>query len=181
MSDTPTFVSSIVEASVGAALPAVTLTAVTLTDLSYLTKVVVKTTPARTGGLGPAFGSSEVVGEALVCGSRPGEWLVLGQPEAVAGAIGDVDANQVDVTHGRLLIEVAGAAAVATLEKVCSLDWDDRMMPDGAVTSASVAKVNCDIIRSDRDGAPAYLIAADRSFGQYLHDAIVDAAQEFVT
>ena len=38
------------------------------------------------------------------------------------------------------------------LEKVCSLDWSDPMTPDGAVASASVAKVTCDIARNDVDG-----------------------------
>ena len=177
MSDTPTFVSSIVEVSTAAAVDDA---AVTLTDLSHLTKMVVKVTPGRSGGLGPAFGTSEVVGEAMVCGSRPGEWLVFGDADAVAAVVDGADGHVVDLTHGRLMIEIAGTAATGTLEKVCSLDWDDRMMPDGAVTSASVAKVSCDVIRSDRDGAPAYLIAADRSFGQYLYDALVDAAAEFV-
>ena len=78
---------------------------------------------------------------------------------------------------------VAGEAAASTLEKVCSLDWSDEMMPDGAVTSASVAKVACDVIRHDSatgsGTTTAYWIAADRSFGQYLHDALLDAAAEF--
>lgn len=186
--DTPTFASSIDPSSA-------TPTAdgpVTITDLSELAKVVVKEagTPssARSGGPGPRFGSSELVGEpsgdqVLVCGSRPGEWTVLGPPAAVAATVakldGETGGHVIDLTHGRALIEVAGPAAASVMEKVCSLDWSDDMMPDGAVTSASVAKVTCDVVRRDRDGQPAYLLAADRSFGQYLHDALVDATTEF--
>jgi len=175
VSDTPTFASSITTASGPTEGP------VMLADLSHLAKLVVKTTPARPAGLGPVFGSSEVVGEALVCGSRPGEWLVLGSEQSVEEVVAGLAAHIVDLTHGRALIQIAGESSAATLEKLCSLDWTDRMMPDGAVASASVAKVSCDVIRHDHEGRPAYLVAADRSFGQYLYEAFADAAAEFAT
>ena len=53
------------------------------------------------------------------------------------------------------------------------------MSPDGAATSASVAKITCDVIRADIDDDPSYLIACDRSYGQYLFDALLDAGAEF--
>jgi len=85
----------------------------------------------------------------------------------------------VDWTYGRAQFRLTGTAATRTLEKVCSLDWSDAMMPDGAVTSGSVAMVTCDLIRSDVDSTPSYLILCDRSFGQYLFDALIDAGDEF--
>ncbi len=173
---TTSFVSSITDPADGA-----TGGAVTITDFSHLTKLVVKTTPARPDGLGPRFGSGELVGDALVCGTRPGEWTVIGPAGACAAAVGpatETSAHVIDITHGLVLIQVAGPAAASALEKVCSLDWSDDMMPDGAVTSGSVAKVSCDVIRHDGH-SPAYWIAADRSFGQYLYEALVDAAAEF--
>lgn len=127
--------------------------------------------------------------EALILGSRPGEWIVLGSGEAVDGVIEEVfrqgeadDSDLVtarDLTHPRGVFRLTGTTSVSTLEKVCSLDWSDPMMPDGAVASASVAKVTCDIARNDVDGAPSYLIFCDRSFGQYLFDALIDAGTEF--
>ncbi len=181
MSEFSTFASSIIEAT----SPDGAGDAVAVSDISHLTKLVVKTTAARPDGLGPAFGSSEVHGgsdddRAVICGTRPGEWTVIGSAESAAQAVSSTTAHVVDITHGRVLIEVAGANAPSALEKVCSLDWSDDMMPDGAVTSASVAKVSCDVIRHDKaDGTLCYWLAADRSFGQYLHDALVDAADEF--
>ena len=74
---------------------------------------------------------------------------------------------------------VLAAASPSLLEKVCSLDWSDAMTPDGAVVSASIAKVTCDLTRQDVDGRPSYLVACDRSFGQYLFDALLDAGDEF--
>ena len=172
----PVFASSVtnpVEGSSGGA--------VTITDLSHLTKLVVKTTPTRPDGLAPPFGAGEPAGEAVVCGTRPGEWTVIGPADACRGAVGQPTASSahvVDISHGRVLIQVAGPAAASALEKVCSLDWSDEMMPDGAVTSASVAKVVCDVIR--HDGASVrYWLLADRSYGQYVYDALIDAAAEF--
>ena len=177
VSSSPVFASSISPRSGASASGG----AVTVTDLSHLTKLVVKTTPARPDGLAPPFGTSATAGEALICGSRPGEWTVIGSTDACRDAVGSpsaTSAHVVDVTHGRVLLAVAGTAATSTLEKVCSLDWSDAMMPDGAVTSASVAKVTCDVVRHDGD-TPTYWISADRSFGQYLHDALLDASAEF--
>lgn len=173
MSSSPSFLSS-VAATASEAVDG----PVAISDLSHLTKLVVKTTAARPDGLTPAFGTSTVSGEALICGTRPGEWTVFGPADATEMAVAATTAHVVDITHGRVLLSVAGPAAASTLEKVCSLDWSDDMMPDGAVTSASVAKVACDVIRRD-DETPAYWISSDRSFGQYLYDALMDAASEF--
>jgi sarcosine oxidase gamma subunit len=45
---------------------------------------------------------------------------------------------------------------------------------------SSVAKVNAEIVRSDEDGGRrSFLLACDRSFGQYLIGALADAGAEF--
>jgi len=93
----------------------------------------------------------------------------------------DGHVSLVDWTHGRAQFRLTGDLAPSALEKVCGLDWSDAMMPNGAVTSGSVAKVTCDLIRNDVDDTPSYLILCDRSFGQYLYDAITDATTEFAT
>ena len=112
-------------------------------------------------------------------GQRPGEWMVLDDAGLVAGLDTTGHVSVIDHTHSRALLRLTGSDAAATLEKVCGLDWSDAMTPNGAVMAASVAKVTCDIARDDVDGTPSYLIACDRSFGQYLADAIADAAAEF--
>ena len=160
-----------------------------LSDASAATKWLVRaeTAGAVAGRLGPSFGSSRLAaGGALVLGSRPGEWIVVGAAGAVAEVVAGLDGlgaaefvTALDWTHGRALFRVTGQDAPRMLEKVCSLDWSDPMTPDGAVASASVAKVTCDIARDDVDGAPSYLIFCDRSFGQYLFDALIDAGDEF--
>ena len=160
-----------------------------LTDISVTTKWLVRGSPdsAAAGRLGAPFGSSRVAeGGATVLGSRPGEWIVLGTAGAVAEAVEGLEQSDssdfvscLDWTHGRALFRVTGNEATRMLEKVCSLDWSDPMTPDGAVASASVAKVTCDIARDDVDGTPSYLVFCDRSLGQYLFDALIDAGDEF--
>ena len=160
-----------------------------LTDASATTKWLVR---AETGGaaadrMDAPFGSSRAAGGgAFVMGSRPGEWIVVGPADAVAAVVAGLDGldssefvTALDWTHGRALFLVTGTDASRMLEKVCSLDWSDAMTPDGAVASASVAKVTCDIARYDGDSAPTYMIFCDRSFGQYLFDALIDAGDEF--
>ncbi len=152
----------------------------TLADLSHLAKLSVRADDDP--GFGVGFGASRTDGGVLVCGQRPGEWVLLGSPAEVArvsdGIARSGHVSVIDLTHGRAVFRLTGTDASAVLEKVCSLDWSDPMTPDGAVASASVAKVVCDLVRHDVDGRHSYLISCDRSFGQYLFDAILDAGAE---
>jgi heterotetrameric sarcosine oxidase gamma subunit len=158
--------------------------ALTLADASATTKTIVRADPdsAAAAGLGIGFGASRRHGDALVLGQRPGEWLLLGSAAANAAVVASIEVSGlvsiVDHTHSRALFRLTGATATSALEKVCNLDWSQAMTPDGAVVSATVAKVGCDIARDDVGEVPSYLIACDRSFGQYLFDAVLDAGHE---
>lgn len=171
MADRPTFESPIRRA--GSATCA-------LTDESETTKRLARAAPdapAR-NDLEVGFGSIRRVGGGLVCGTRPDEWLLLG---GAASMDLDTDGHVsiVDLTHGRALMRLTTEHAARVLEKVCSVDLSDEMTPDGAVVSASVAKVSSDLIRDDVDGTRSYLIACDRSFGDYLFGALLDSCDEF--
>lgn len=121
----------------------------------------------------------------LIVGSGPTEWLLLG----AAGTAGDVaaglqaaggeQASIVDLTHGRALVRLTGADAPRLLGKVCAIDLSDAVTPDGAAFRSSVAKVATDVIRDDAGGDRSYLLHCERSTGQYLFDALLDAGQEF--
>lgn len=173
------------ESPVTKSYPATTDSALVLSDESATTKMIIRAAneTAAAAQLAVPFGSSRESGAALICGQRPTEWLVLGAADAVGQFAETIDrtghVSIIDHTHSRALFRLAGGRATSLLEKVCSLDWSDPITPDGSVVSASVAKVGCDIIRNDREGGPSYLIACDRSFAQYLFDAIIDAGQEF--
>ena len=156
----------------------------TLTDESSLTKVSVR---AQVGAslLGVDFTRAVTRDGVLIAGIRPDEWLLLGTGADVEALLAVAEfnssASQIDISHSRLCLRLTGERSASALEKVCSLDFDDMMFPDGATGSASVAKVSSDLIRDDINDGPSYLILADRSFGQYLYDAIHDATTEFAS
>jgi heterotetrameric sarcosine oxidase gamma subunit len=140
--------------------------------------------------LGVSFGRAARADDGvLVVGSGPGEWMLIGPPdhrtaiasrlEAIAALAPDELVTFVDQTHGRALIRVKGSSAAAVLAKQCGIDWSDDITPDGAALRSSVAAVATDIIRDDQDGVRSYLLHCERSSGQYLFDALLDAGVEF--
>ena len=159
--------------------------ALTLHDVSATTKIIVRAGPETVAGhqMNTPFGTSRTEEGVLVVGQRPDEWIILGPAAASRALVYRLDrsghVSVIDHTHSRALFRLTGAEAASVLEKLCSLDWNDHMTPDGAAVSASVAKVTCDIVRNDVDGTRSYLISCDRSYGQYLFDAILDARHEF--
>jgi len=179
VSDTPPFESPIVTTDPGP------VTALTLSDRSSTHKTIVKAAADSYAAaqLGVAFGSSRTVDDVLVCGQRPGEWMLFGTEAVNTALVERLDTtghvSVIDHTHSRALFRLTGEYGPAVLEKVCGLDWSDPMTPDGAVTSGSVAKVTCDVVRDDQASTRSYLIACDRSLGQYLFDALLDAGHEF--
>jgi heterotetrameric sarcosine oxidase gamma subunit len=122
----------------------------------------------------------------LVVGSGPGEWLLLAPPGANATVIRRVEevpdeglVSVFDATHGRALMRVTGARAADLLAKVCGVDLSEEVTPDGAAFRSSVAKLVIDVVRDDRAGERSYLFHCERSSGQYLFDALLDAGDEF--
>lgn len=158
--------------------------AVRLLDLSELSKVIVRAGPETPAAarLGVGFGRSVVRGQVLIAGQRPDEWLVLGSEAEASTLVDSIDrtghVTVLDLTHGRALFRLTGEGAASVLAAVCDLDWHDNMTPDGAVVSGLVGGVTCDIIRHDVGDGPSYLVACDRSLGQFLFDVILDAGGE---
>ena len=130
---------------------------VTVADAASTTKVQVRG-GAGTGAaaeLGVGYGSSQRRTDgALVCGTRPDEWTIYaGSGQA--------------------------SAITAALNKICNLDLANELTPDGAVFSASVGNVGCDLVRDDEGGQTSFLIGCERSFGKFLFIAVADACTEF--
>ncbi|MBW3604733.1 MAG: (2Fe-2S)-binding protein [Actinobacteria bacterium] len=126
----------------------------------------------------------------LVCGFGPGEWLALGPspPPATPAspswatelAAGESETvSVIDQTHGRVVLRLTGDQAAAVLAKICSIDLDDAVTPDGTALRTHVAAVTTDVVRDDIDGTRSYLLACEWSSGQYLHDEVLVAGAEF--
>jgi sarcosine oxidase, subunit alpha len=127
----------------------------------------------------------------LVVRSGPDEWLLVAAPDArdvVTSRIDTTDdgpVSVIDVTHGRALMRLSGTVGHRLLAKVCAIDLSDAVTPDGAVFRSSVAKVATDVVRNDLPSpggaertVPSYLLHCERSSGQYLFDALLDAGRE---
>jgi heterotetrameric sarcosine oxidase gamma subunit len=174
----------------------------TLTDVTPLAKVLVRAPAdgAVARALGVPFGRAARDRDgALVTGSGPGEWLVLGPAggqsalrqrlaELTAPAAARELVTVLDLTHARALLRLTGPAAAGVLAKVCAIDLADSVTPDGTAFRSSVARVVTDVARDDqaRDDqdrpsrpVPSYLLHCERSYGQYLFDALLDAGAEF--
>lgn len=160
-----------------------------IVDCAPTAKVLVR---ARPGGevaaaLGVPFGrAARDESATLVVGSGPGEWTLLSAPGSAAEVIArilalpdDALVSAVDITHGRALMRLTGTDAPRLLSKLCAIDFDDAVTPQGSAFRSSVAKVATDVVRDDHNGTRSYLLHCERSSGQYLFEALLDAGSEF--
>lgn len=162
--------------------------ALRLADHSALAKVSVRASPRGRVAtrIGVPFGSAARDDRgSLVIGSGPGEWLLLGDIGTAVEIADRLDRDDdglvsvVDITHGRALLRLSGAAAVDLLSKVCAVDLAERTTPNGSAFRSSVAKLTTDVVRDDVGATPSYVLHCERSSGQYLFDALLDAGAEF--
>jgi sarcosine oxidase, subunit alpha len=163
-----------------------------LADRTPLTKVLVRADVRGrlASTLAVRFGRARAdTYGTLVVGCGIGEWLLLAPPGSLPALVSRLDSSDeglvsvVDVTHGRALMRISGSDAPRVLSKVCAIDFADRVTPHGAVFRSSVAKVATEVIRDDRHDSDtterSYLLHCERSLGQYLFDALLDAGREF--
>ncbi|HCV33790.1 MAG TPA: hypothetical protein DGF10_03915 [Acidimicrobiaceae bacterium] len=119
----------------------------------------------------------------LVCGSRPDEWTIYGDPgraDTIAASVPTEGfVTVIDITHGRAMLRISGSNAASALQKICNLDLSDELTPNGAVFSGSLGGVSCDWVRDDQSGETSFLISCERSFGKFLFIAVADACIEF--
>ncbi len=121
--------------------------------------------------------------DGLLIGAGPGEWLTIaavGTARRTADRLsrladGSEHVSVVDVTHGRALMRLTGPAAPELLARVCAIDLADDATPDGTAFRTSIASLVTDVVRDDRRGTPSYVLHCERSSGQYLFDALLDA------
>ena len=131
------------------------------------------------------FGKSKLRTDGtLIAGSRPGEWTLYNPTSQAADLLPEYMALNdqiifVDITHGRSLLSLEGKKATKVLEKICNIDFSDEMVPDGACLSASIGNVSCDLVRTGTNEEISFLIACERSFGDYLFRVLIDAGKEF--
>lgn len=122
--------------------------------------------------------------ETTVLWLGPDEWLVLTRPGAEAAmigrlrdALGDVHAAVTDVTGNRTRLRLAGRHARDVLAKGCSLDLHPRRFRPGQCAQTILARAG--ILLHQIDDRPSYDIFPRRSFAEYVHAWLDDAAAEY--
>lgn len=151
--------------------PALSGRGVRLVDVSGLRKTMVR-------GAEPsiAFGLMERRDDGgLALGYGYDEVVLL--TDAGAPATGAADG--VDVTHGLSALRLSGPVAPELLSRVCALDLSDSMTPDGTLRRCPLAGLAVTLARDDIEGERSYLLLVDRSYGQSLHEVLLDAGTEF--
>lgn len=124
----------------------------------------------------------------LVVGLTSDEFLILTPPGMekewgtsleVAITSQNVFVSVIDQTSGLVELSISGPKSRSVMTKLCALPFNSKDFPDLCVAQSSFAQVRTTILRHDRDESPAFELFADRSYGEYLWDAILDAGQEF--
>ncbi|WP_413990491.1 sarcosine oxidase subunit gamma [Labrys okinawensis] len=113
----------------------------------------------------------------------PDEWLLLapenGEAEAYAAIEGAVQEphSLVDVSHRNVGILVSGSLAADVLNFGVMLDLDPKSFPIGTATRTLFAKAEIVLWRK---GVNDFHIEVWRSFAEYLHGQLEQAAREYV-
>lgn len=115
----------------------------------------------------------------------PDEWLIIGAAEEVDGLRAEFVAAlagrihaMVNVSHASVAFAIDGADAANILNTGCPLDLDVWAFPAGSATRTILGK--CDIILF-RLSEVAFRVECARSFGEYLHTFLLEAAELNVT
>ena len=88
-------------------------------------------------------------------------------------------AHATDITHGQVVLRLAGLAASEVLSKICGLDFHQTVFPSQHVAQTSAAKIKTLIARYDTGETPTYFLHVNRPLGQYFWETMWDAGQEF--
>lgn len=91
----------------------------------------------------------------------------------------EIFASIVDQTAGLAGLSIVGQKSTELMRKLCAIPFNTVKFPNLHVAQSSFAKVWATIIRHDQGNSPAFQLFADRSYGEYLWDAILDAGREF--
>jgi len=101
--------------------------------------------------------------------------------ESLGTRVADQDSliTVVDNTSGLVGLSLSGPNSRSVMRKLCALSLDEKQFPNMRAAQTSFAKVRTTILRRDIEKAPRYDLFAERSYGEYLWDSILDAGMEF--
>ncbi len=114
----------------------------------------------------------------------PDEWLIITPPDgesaiiaSMEGALDNMHSSITDQTGGQTIIRISGPSARDLLAKGCTLDLHPTVFGPGRCAQTLVAKAMATIVYVD--DAPTLDLLVRRSFADYLHSWLQDAALEY--
>ena len=126
-------------------------------------------------------GGVGVSGRTRVLWTGPGRWLVV-EPEhrdlarLLAARCPPALAAVTDLSQGRSVMRIDGAACRWLLPKLCTLDFDPRMFPPDTCMQTQLGQIGALI---DCRAADTFDIAVYRGFAVSAWEMLTDAALEF--
>lgn len=139
--------------------------------------------PMIDGGQWPAQVGHTLGGPLRVLCVAPGDWLILCDTLPSSALRQQLHAGLrdghvlVDLGDAYVRLEVAGSCARDLLSKGCGLDLHPHTFPAGRCARTRFAQIP--VVIECLDDSPRFELLAARSYAQYLHAWLVDAAAEF--
>ncbi len=147
-------------------------------------KLLTKAEELAVGAVGEAdLPSEHGVGKLLAARLAADEFLLLtppGRGPRIMDAMSGRDApcaHVVDVTSGLSGVSIIGPSSLLLLSRITELDVSPRAMPDLTCAQARFAGIQGLLLRRDAQGIPIYQLYAGREYGEYLWEALIDAAK----
>jgi sarcosine oxidase subunit gamma len=137
-------------------------------------------------GVSPAVepNTAATSGDIGVLWLGPDEWLVTAPTEKgelverLAAALAGMHHSLIDVSHGRVLLELEGVQARAVLAQAVSLDLRPRVFGPGRCAQTPLARVP--VILQQIDATPRFRIFVRKSFAPYVTEWLQRTIAELI-
>ncbi|MEH6812877.1 MAG: sarcosine oxidase subunit gamma family protein [Motiliproteus sp.] len=128
--------------------------------------------PTRSGGVTEAGAFSAIW-------ANPKRWYLIceqADEPKLAEALANSGQVHMSVTDGQCCFRITGEATIDVLKKGCSMNFNEDSFAAGQCQQTRLAITKVFLHRSS---ASSFDIYVERSYGEFIWDWLVDAAQEF--
>ena len=127
----------------------------------------------------PQPGHAHAFDGGAIAALGAGRFMIVATRDEAAARIGaalsDSDATITDISHGRTILALEGAAAAALLARCVALDLDPAAFPPGRATQTNIHHIDV-LLRRVPEGS--FEVWVFRSFAEALAEWLIDAGAE---
>ena len=138
----------------------------------------------RAARLGAQGRDDHLIGPALICRLSDDEALAVTPPDGAQTVINYLAgrlrgcAHLIDVSAGFAGIKAVGPQGHHLLAKLTDLDLNPGRFTDLSCAQTRLAELYVMVVRCDDVGPPSYEVYVERSYGEFLWDAMLEAGHE---